>query len=119
MQNKRYNLQLDCYFECWKARLTHESFFQLLPYLIKIDLYRFIGDALSVKKLSQRAALVTGGGRRIGAGIAKALAADGWCVYIHCHKSSDQAAEVLQEIKADSETMPPCENPPIIILLIS
>ena len=57
---------------------------------------------LSVKKLSQRAALVTGGGRRIGAGIAKALAADGWFVYIHCHKSSDQAAEVLQEIKADS-----------------
>ena len=55
-----------------------------------------------MKKLSQRAALVTGGGRRIGAGIAKALAADGWFVYIHCHKSSDQAAEVLQEIKADS-----------------
>ena len=57
---------------------------------------------LSVKKLSQRAALVTGGGRRIGAGIAKALAADGWFVYIHCHKSSDQASEVLQEIKADN-----------------
>ena len=55
-----------------------------------------------MKKLSQRAALVTGGGRRIGAGIAKALAADGWFVYIHCHKSSDQASEVLQEIKADN-----------------
>ena len=55
-----------------------------------------------MKKLSQRAALVTGGGRRIGAGIAKALAADGWFVYIHCHKSSDQAAQVLQEIRADS-----------------
>ena len=55
---------------------------------------------LSVKKLSQRAALVTGGGRRIGEGIAKALAADGWFVYIHCHKSSDQASEVLQEIKS-------------------
>ena len=57
---------------------------------------------LFVKKLSQRAALVTGGGRRIGAGIAKALAADGWFVYIHCHKSSDQASELLQEIKADN-----------------
>ena len=55
---------------------------------------------LSVKKLSQRAALVTGGGRRIGEGIAKALAADGWFVYIHCHKSSDQASEVLQKIKS-------------------
>ena len=53
-----------------------------------------------MKKLSQRAALVTGGGRRIGEGIAKALAADGWFVYIHCHKSSDQASEVLQEIKS-------------------
>ena len=53
-----------------------------------------------MKKLSQRAALVTGGGRRIGEGIAKALATDGWFVYIHCHKSSDQASKVLQEIKS-------------------
>ncbi len=57
---------------------------------------------LYVEKLSQRAALVTGGGRRIGAGIAKALAADGWFVYIHCHKSSEQASEVLQEIRSNS-----------------
>ena len=55
-----------------------------------------------MEKLSQKAALVTGGGRRIGAGIVKALAADGWFVYIHCHKSSDEASAVLQEIKADS-----------------
>tara|TARA_B100001057_G_scaffold265249_1_gene265459 strand:- start:3329 stop:4093 length:765 start_codon:yes stop_codon:yes gene_type:complete len=55
-----------------------------------------------VEKLSQKAALVTGGGRRIGAGIVKALAADGWFVYIHCHASYDEASEVLQEIKADS-----------------
>ncbi len=55
-----------------------------------------------MEKLSQKAALVTGGGRRIGAGIVKALAADGWFVYIHCHASYDEASEVLQEIKADS-----------------
>jgi NAD(P)-dependent dehydrogenase (short-subunit alcohol dehydrogenase family) len=57
---------------------------------------------LYVEKLSHRAALVTGGGRRIGAGIAKALAADGWFVYIHCHKSADQASEVLEEIRSVS-----------------
>ena len=55
-----------------------------------------------MEKLSHRAALVTGGGRRIGAGIAKALAADGWFVYIHCHKSADQASEVLEEIRSVS-----------------
>ena len=54
-----------------------------------------------MKKLSQKAALVTGGGRRIGAGIVKALAAAGWFVYIHCHKSTDEASEVLQKIKDD------------------
>ncbi|MBT4354169.1 MAG: SDR family oxidoreductase [Rhodospirillaceae bacterium] len=43
--------------------------------------------------------LITGGGRRIGAAIAKALAADGWFVYIHCHKSSDEAALVLNDIR--------------------
>jgi NAD(P)-dependent dehydrogenase (short-subunit alcohol dehydrogenase family) len=41
-----------------------------------------------------RTAIVTGGARRIGAALVRALAADGWAVLIHCHESVD-AAEAL------------------------
>ena len=44
-----------------------------------------------MEKRDKLGILITGGGRRIGASIAKALAADGWFVYIHCHKSFDEA----------------------------
>ena len=44
-----------------------------------------------------RTALVTGGGRGIGAGIARALAADGWSVVVAA-RSRDQIEEVAQEI---------------------
>jgi NAD(P)-dependent dehydrogenase (short-subunit alcohol dehydrogenase family) len=46
-----------------------------------------------------RGALITGGGRRIGAAIARTLANEGWFVYIHCNKSLVQAAKVLDEIR--------------------
>ena len=39
----------------------------------------------------QRTAIVTGGARRIGAGITQALAADGWQILIHCHQIDDAA----------------------------
>jgi 3-oxoacyl-[acyl-carrier protein] reductase len=42
-------------------------------------------------------ALVTGGGRGIGAGIARALAADGWSVVVAA-RSRDQIEQVAQEI---------------------
>jgi len=47
------------------------------------------------------AALVTGAARRIGRGIARALAADGYAVAVHYHRSAAEAAAVVAEIEAD------------------
>jgi NAD(P)-dependent dehydrogenase (short-subunit alcohol dehydrogenase family) len=49
---------------------------------------------------SPRTAIVTGGGRRIGAAIVKALAADGWHLLIHCRESCDEADVVMAELPA-------------------
>ena len=43
-------------------------------------------------------AIVTGGARRIGAEIARALATDGWHVLIHCNRSVDEAAALAAEL---------------------
>ncbi|MFD2264496.1 SDR family oxidoreductase [Lacibacterium aquatile] len=48
--------------------------------------------------MSSRTALVTGAGRRIGAAIAKRLAANGARVVIHCHASRNEADAVAAEI---------------------
>jgi NAD(P)-dependent dehydrogenase (short-subunit alcohol dehydrogenase family) len=45
-----------------------------------------------------RTAIVTGGARRIGAAIVRALAADGWHVLIHCHQSGDAARALAKKI---------------------
>ncbi|MBF0394901.1 MAG: SDR family NAD(P)-dependent oxidoreductase [Alphaproteobacteria bacterium] len=47
-----------------------------------------------------KAALITGGARRIGAAIARALAEDGWHVCIHHNRSGDDARAVLDSIRA-------------------
>lgn len=44
--------------------------------------------------------LVTGAGRRVGAGIAKRLAADGWTIGVHYNGSRAGAEQVVAEIKA-------------------
>ena len=49
-----------------------------------------------------RTAIVTGGARRIGAAIARALAADGWHVLIH-HHSSDASALAAELGLRDAE----------------
>ena len=45
-----------------------------------------------------RTAIVTGGARRIGAAICRALAADGWTVLIHCHRSLGEAQALAGEL---------------------
>ena len=45
-----------------------------------------------------RTALVTGGAKRIGAAIVRALAADGWHVLIHCNNSVAEAEALSAEI---------------------
>jgi NAD(P)-dependent dehydrogenase (short-subunit alcohol dehydrogenase family) len=44
--------------------------------------------------------LVTGAGRRVGAGIARRLAADGWTVGVHCRQSHAEAETVVADIRA-------------------
>lgn len=45
-------------------------------------------------------AIVTGGAKRIGAAIVRALAADGWHVVIHCHTSRRDAEALAAEVGA-------------------
>ena len=47
-----------------------------------------------------RAALVTGGARRIGRALALALARDGYDVAVHCHRSRAEAEEVAGLVRA-------------------
>jgi len=47
-----------------------------------------------------RTAIVTGGARRIGAALSRALAADGWHVLIHCNRSIAEADALAIELGA-------------------
>jgi NAD(P)-dependent dehydrogenase (short-subunit alcohol dehydrogenase family) len=47
-----------------------------------------------------RSAIVTGGAKRIGAALVRALAADGWHVVIHCHTSTTEADALAAELHA-------------------
>ena len=49
-------------------------------------------------QLRNQTAIVTGGARRIGAEVVRALAADGWHVVIHCNTSRAQADALAAEI---------------------
>lgn len=43
-------------------------------------------------------AIVTGGAKRIGAALVRALAADGWHVLVHCNRSRDEAEALAGEV---------------------
>jgi NAD(P)-dependent dehydrogenase (short-subunit alcohol dehydrogenase family) len=45
-----------------------------------------------------RTAIVTGGARRIGAALSRALAADGWELLIHCRESAQEAEALAKEL---------------------
>lgn len=48
--------------------------------------------------LRNQTAIVTGGAKRIGAALVRALAADGWHVVIHCHRSQAEADALAAEV---------------------
>lgn len=48
-----------------------------------------------------RTAIVTGGAKRIGAALVRALAEDGWHVIIHCNRSVDDARALAGELQAE------------------
>ena len=45
-----------------------------------------------------RTAIVTGGAKRIGAALVRALATDGWTVVIHCNRSRDEADALAADV---------------------
>jgi NAD(P)-dependent dehydrogenase (short-subunit alcohol dehydrogenase family) len=47
---------------------------------------------------SQRTAIVTGGARRIGAALCRALSADGWHLLIHCNRSGEEGEALAAEL---------------------
>ena len=51
-----------------------------------------------MKTLRNQTAIVTGGAKRIGAALVRALAEDGWHVVIHCHQSRAEAEALAAEI---------------------
>jgi NAD(P)-dependent dehydrogenase (short-subunit alcohol dehydrogenase family) len=53
---------------------------------------------MSAEFQGPRTAIVTGGAKRIGAAIVRALAADGWHVLIHYHRSATEAEALAAEI---------------------
>ncbi len=48
-----------------------------------------------------KSVLITGGAARVGAAIAKGLAADGWTIIIHYFRSEDKAQNLADILKAD------------------
>jgi NAD(P)-dependent dehydrogenase (short-subunit alcohol dehydrogenase family) len=54
-----------------------------------------------MSETNKGAVLITGGARRIGAELARALARDGWYICVHCNRSKSDARTLLNEIKGE------------------
>jgi len=59
-----------------------------------------IEQCMSPEFGTNRTAIVTGGARRIGAAMVRALADDGWHVLIHCHHSVAEASKLAESCPA-------------------
>jgi NAD(P)-dependent dehydrogenase (short-subunit alcohol dehydrogenase family) len=51
----------------------------------------------------RRGVLITGGARRVGAAIAKALAEDGWFIIVHYNKSESEAASLAKSLNRNGK----------------
>jgi NAD(P)-dependent dehydrogenase (short-subunit alcohol dehydrogenase family) len=64
-------------------------------------------------------AIVTGGAKRIGAALVRALAADGWHVVIHCHTSVAEAEALAREVGNATVVVADLADPDIGDVLIA
>ena len=77
--------------------------------------------------MDQRTAIVTGGGKRVGAAITKSLLADGWTVLAHVHHAEDSVPDGAARVVADLQASDGAEKiftataglPPVTLLVNS
>jgi NAD(P)-dependent dehydrogenase (short-subunit alcohol dehydrogenase family) len=73
------------------------------PVLHHLDCFvpRIGYGVLAMTAARPQTAIVTGGGKRVGAAIVRALVADGWAVVAHVHHDSDDVPEGAVKVVAD------------------
>ena len=59
--------------------------------------------------MAQRVALITGGGKRIGAATASLLMNNGWFVFIHVRNSVAEAEEIISQFEQQNSSKAPAE----------
>lgn len=76
----------------WRAALGHASFV--------LDCFEASLKA-GVQEMSDRSAIITGAGKRVGAFVARELLADGWTVVAHVHNAGDEVPRGAVKVVAD------------------
>jgi NAD(P)-dependent dehydrogenase (short-subunit alcohol dehydrogenase family) len=72
-----------------------------------------------MKAPRNQTAIVTGGAKRIGAAITRALAADGWQILIHCNTSRAEAEALAAEVKTATVIQADLADPDIGNLILA